>query len=355
METARAPRIGRHGEAHLPAVDVDSYSAEFRDEDGFIGDRASHTAFEAILERWRRTYRKAGADPFGEATSGQIEEQALDAILNGGSLAVAGIVQSAVEEFAQELARVIKRFLKTKAWAETERIVIGGGFRKRRLGQMAMARAAALLIDDGTKVELKAIANDPDHAALLGCLHLVPSWIFEGRDGIVAVDIGGTNIRVGLVEANAAKAPDLSRTRVSSSKIWRHADEDPNRKEAIQGLIEMLREAMAQADKAKFRLAPFIGVACPGAIEEDGTISRGAQNLPGSWEGKRFSLPRALLQAIPTIAGHEVAVLVHNDAVVQGLSEVPAMTDVKRWGVLTIGTGLGNARFTNRAPLKREK
>ena len=38
----------------------------------------------------------------------------------------------------------------------------------------------------------------------------------------------------------------------------------------------------------------------------------------------------------------------HNDGVVQGLSEVPFMQDVKRWGVLTIGTGLGNARFTNR-------
>jgi hypothetical protein len=24
------------------------------------------------------------------------------------------------------------------------------------------------------------------------------------------------------------------------------------------------------------------------------------------------------------------------------------MQDVKRWGILTIGTGLGNARFTNR-------
>jgi hypothetical protein len=33
---------------------------------------------------------------------------------------------------------------------------------------------------------------------------------------------------------------------------------------------------------------------------------------------------------------------------VQGLSEVPFMQDVKRWGVLTIGAGLGNARFTNR-------
>jgi hypothetical protein len=28
---------------------------------------------------------------------------------------------------------------------------------------------------------------------------------------------------------------------------------------------------------------------------------------------------------------------------------VPFMQDVARWGILTIGTGLGNARFTNRA------
>jgi len=37
----------------------------------------------------------------------------------------------------------------------------------------------------------------------------------------------------------------------------------------------------------------------------------------------------------------------HNDAVVQGLSELPFMRDVSHWGVLTIGTGLGNASFTN--------
>jgi hypothetical protein len=27
---------------------------------------------------------------------------------------------------------------------------------------------------------------------------------------------------------------------------------------------------------------------------------------------------------------------------------VPFVRDVERWGVLTIGTGLGNARFSNR-------
>ena len=38
----------------------------------------------------------------------------------------------------------------------------------------------------------------------------------------------------------------------------------------------------------------------------------------------------------------------HNDAVVQGLSQAPFMRDVEHWGVFTIGTGLGNVRFTNR-------
>jgi len=40
--------------------------------------------------------------------------------------------------------------------------------------------------------------------------------------------------------------------------------------------------------------------------------------------------------------------VIHNDAVVQGLSEAANMKDVDHWGVFTIGTGLGNARFTNR-------
>jgi hypothetical protein len=31
------------------------------------------------------------------------------------------------------------------------------------------------------------------------------------------------------------------------------------------------------------------------------------------------------------------------------------MTDVEHWGVLTLGTGLGNARFTNRPPPNQKK
>jgi predicted NBD/HSP70 family sugar kinase len=111
----------------------------------------------------------------------------------------------------------------------------------------------------------------------------------------------------------------------------------------------MLRKLIARAEKDGLKLAPFIGIGCPGRIEDNGSIDRGAQNLPGNWEANSFNLPARLYEAIPKIAEHDSAIMMHNDAVVQGLSEVPFMRDVERWGVLTIGTGLGNARFTNRA------
>jgi predicted NBD/HSP70 family sugar kinase len=111
----------------------------------------------------------------------------------------------------------------------------------------------------------------------------------------------------------------------------------------------MLQKLIKTAEKEGLRLAPFIGIGCPGKIEPDGSIDRGAQNLPGNWTSDRFNLPGRLMKEIPRIGDHETAILMHNDAVVQGLSELPFMRDVERWGVLTIGTGLGNARFTNRS------
>jgi predicted NBD/HSP70 family sugar kinase len=120
------------------------------------------------------------------------------------------------------------------------------------------------------------------------------------------------------------------------------------RDHAVESLAEMLKGLIAAANKKGMKLAPFIGIGCPGIIREDGSIDRGAQNLPGNWESSKFNLPAALHAMIPKIGDDEVAIVLHNDAVIQGLSEMPRMTDVERWGVLTIGTGLGNARFTNR-------
>jgi hypothetical protein len=345
-----APAVAAHGALRLPAVDLDSYNLELKDDEGFLGDRASKGAFRVILENWRKAMRKNGGDdPFGEEPSEDIGKKKLDAILTGGEPEAAGLLQGAIEDFAQELALIVRRFLKTKGWKETERIVVGGGFRASRVGEVAIGRAAVILKADGIRVEMQPIRNDPDEAGLLGAPHLAPTWVFQAHDAVLGVDIGGTNIRAGIVQLNLKKARDLSKASVRQFELWRHGDEDSlKRDDAVEGLVAMLESLIKSARKDDLRLAPFIGIGCPGRIAEDGAIERGAQNLPGNWESSRFNLPATLLDAIPKIGPDQTSVVMHNDAVVQGLSEVPFMKDVEHWGVLTIGTGLGNARFSNR-------
>src|SRR3954453_994454 len=202
--------IARHGGTRLPSVEIDSFNIELKDEDGFLGDRASKGAFREIFERWRKLLRKSGEDPFGDEPSETINKKTLDAVLVGDNTEATAVVHSAIEEFAQELAYVTRRFLKTKAWAKTERIVVGGGFRDSRLGELAIARPEIIVKAEGFKVDMVPIRFDPDDAGLIGCLHLAPAWIFEAHDSILAVDIGGTNIRCGVVETRWKKAPDLS-------------------------------------------------------------------------------------------------------------------------------------------------
>src|SRR6202795_1150442 len=348
------PAVAAHGATRLPSVEVDSYNVELKDDEGFLGDRARKGAFRKILDRVRKPLKKNGEDPLGSKAADAIPKTTLDEALVGSDVGAAALVHGAIEEFAQELAYVTQRFLKTKAWADTECIVVGGGFRQGRVGELAIARTEIILKADGFEVDLVPIRFHPDEAGLIGCLHLAPSWIFEAHDSILAVDIGGTYIRCGVVDTRLKKAPDLSKASVWKSELWRHANDEPTREGAVRRLVRMLKGLITAAGAQRLKLAPFIGIACPGVINEDGSIEKGAQNLPGNWESSKFNLPRSLVEAIPQIGDHDTAVLMHNDGVAQGLSEVPFMQDVDHWGVLTIGTGLGNARFTNRKK-NREK
>ncbi len=340
--------LAGHGAGRLTAVHIDSYNAELQDKAGFIGDRASGRAFRALLADSRERVEKIDGDPLGDVSSADISKRKLDRLILGGDPLAAGVVLGTIEDFAQEFAKVIRRILRLDGWRGTRRIVVGGGLRASRVGELAIGRAAVLLRDASHDVELRPIRHDPDEAGLIGCIHLAPSWIFSGHDSILAVDIGGSNIRVGIVELQQSKASDLSRSRVAKSELWRHADEMPSRNAAVDRVVGMLKAQIKRAGKRRLRLAPFIGIGCPGLIREDGSIEKGGHNLPGDWEHKSFNVPQLLRDAIPAIGGHEVTVLMHNDAVVQGLSEVPFMRDVDRWGVMTIGTGLGNACFSNR-------
>jgi hypothetical protein len=336
-----------HGGNHLPSVEVDSYNVEIRDDEGFLGDRITKAAFRDVIDHLRKLLRKQGEDPLGDDQTDDLSKKALDKLLAVGEPEAGGVVQSAIEDFAQELALVIRRFLKLKAWSHTERLAIGGGFRASRVGELVIGRAGVILKSEGLDIELVAIRNEPDAAGLIGAAHLVPSWVLKGHDAILSADLGGTNFRVGAIELNLKRASNLSKASLWKFDQWRHANDKPTRNEAVNELVKMLKKLIARAEGEGLRLAPFIGVGCPGRIEPNGAIDRGAQNLPGNWESDSFNLPVRLCQSIPKIGQHETMVLMHNDAVVQGLSEVPFMQDVKHWGILTIGTGLGNARFTN--------
>src|ERR1700710_3283456 len=50
--------IARHGATRLPSVEVDSFNIELKDEEGFLGDRASKGAFRKILDELRQPLKK---------------------------------------------------------------------------------------------------------------------------------------------------------------------------------------------------------------------------------------------------------------------------------------------------------
>lgn len=349
-----------HGARDLPSVRVDAYNVELTDPsgEGFLGDRASNRAFMVTLEDWRERVSRGngGEDPLDGTLAKarptrKIDRSELDQLLLKADEdpEAAGLVNSAIEDFAQETVGVVRRFLRLQAWRGTERIAVGGGFLGAHVGLMAVGRVGILLKAGGDTVRLVPVSRHPDEAALCGAAHLAPPRALRGFDAVLAVDIGGTNMRAGLVALGLDEAPDLSRARVAATERWRHAGEGPTRDEAMDRLAGMLRALAGRAGGEGLRLAPFVGVGCPGVILPDGTVERGGQNLPGGgWEGEGFNLPRRLAEMLPDIPGGRPAVVMHNDAVMQGLSETSAMQDVERWGVLTIGTGLGNARFTNK-------
>jgi len=314
-DTITTTGIAAHGASRLPSVEIDSFNIELKDGEGFIGDRASKGAFRDILDKWRKPLRKSGEDPFGKEPSKNISKKVLDAILVGDDTEASAVAHSAIEDFPQELAYVTRRFLKSKAWEKTERIVVGGGFRDSRLGELAIVRTEILPKAEDFKIDMVPIRAHPDDAGLIGTLHLAPSWIYEAHDFILAVDIGRTNIRCGVVETRRKKAEDLSKACVWKSELWRHADDEPSREGAVKRLVKMLKDLTAKAEKEGLKLAPVIGIACPGVIKADGSIEKDAQNLPGNWESSKFNLPASVVNAIPQIGEHDTAIVMHNDGV----------------------------------------
>ncbi|HEX5779446.1 MAG TPA: ROK family protein [Xanthobacteraceae bacterium] len=337
-----------HGASVLPDVLVESYNVELRKKRRFVGDRANKKAFAALVEKWRKLVEDKSDEKLHELSFKKLNKKKLEQILLKGDADAAGVVQAAIDDFAERLSDVIERYLEQPDWKKTELIFIGGGMSGSRVGELAVGRAQAILYERKISLKLEVIGSDPDEAGLMGAAFLAPSWIFKGYDAILAADIGGTNMRAGVVELRRSKKSVIEKVKVARSSVWEHAEDDPERTEAVDRLIGRLKRLVGWSKKHKVRLAPFVGIGCPGRIRMDGAIDRGAQNLPGNWEADRFNLPALVSEGVAVMPGQRTAVVMHNDAVVQGLSELPHIGKTRHWAVLTIGTGLGNAKFRMR-------
>lgn len=342
-----------HGSIRLPAVTVDSYNVEMREDRKFVGDRANKKAFTSLVDKWRRIAEEQGHDPFHGIKKRKLSRKQIEQALVAGSTDAAGVVQAALDEFSGQLADVIESYLEIAEWKKVSAIFIGGGMRASRPGEIAIGRARAILYKRKIKVDLRPIHADPDKAGLIGAAYLAPPWIFAGYNGLLAVDIGGTNIRAGIATLHGAGKSAFPKVKVAKSSTWEHAKDEPKRDEAIEHLLAMLRKLVHWAKGNKLRLAPFVGIGCPGRIRIDGAIDRGAQNLPGNWEADRFNLPAQIAAHLSVAPGQETVVVLHNDAVLQGLSDLRRLRGAREWAVLTIGTGLGNAKFTTRSGADR--
>jgi hypothetical protein len=346
------PALPAHGARLFPGLRLDACSLDLPEGARQVGDRASHQAFDRILAGWRRRARRRGADPFGPEPDEAPARETLDATLAAGRPEAASILQGAIEDYAGALADVVRRFMLLPAWAGTQRVVVGGGLRAARTGEIAIGRAAALLRAEGLDLRLTPIRHHPDEAGLVGAAHLLQRRVLEGSDAVLTADLGGTSFRAGVVLPRLGVAPDLAAAGVWRSRIWRHAEERVDRAAAIGQLAGLLGDLAGEAAAAGLSLAPVVAVGVPGVVDPEGQILRGAENLPGAWQAEGFRPAEALARLLPLGGGGHPLVVLHNDAVAQGLSEAPLLRDVARWGVLTVGTGLGNARFTN-LPRKR--
>ena len=135
---------------------------------------------------------------------------------------------------------------------------------------------------------------------------MTPRWVRGLMTGAFLVVISTSHLGCGLDYVYRNISP-LHPT--GWSFVWpilpsqqQRLEEDIKREHAETRLGEMLVGLVKAAEKKRIKLAPFIGIGCPGFIEHDGSIDRGAQNLPGNWESKNFNLPGTLHEMVPRSA-----------------------------------------------------
>lgn len=287
------------------------------------------------------------ATPLFRATDPE-ERAALDEALLAGAPSAARMLRGAIEQDAAALAALLRQLLSMPEWRGTQRVLVGGLPRSARFGAVAIARAGEMLDADGMDLRLAPLRHDSE-AGLIGAARLLPDPVLAHADTVLAADLGDGCFRAGLVLPRLGVAPDLAAAGLWRSREWELAEEQaaPDRATAVGRLAGMLGDLAGEASAAGLSVAPVVVAGVPGRLDEEGRILEGAQGLPGDWLAEEFHLPGALSRLLPMEGGGHPSVLLHDTTVVQGLSEAPFEKGGAHWGVVTLGSRIGNARFTN--------
>ena len=288
-----APALLAHGAEQLSRVTVDAYNAEVRNSEGFVGDRASKRAFQAILDDWRERLRKVGDDPFGDTPSEEISKKQLDKVLAEGDAEAAGVVHGAIEEFAQEFAAVIRRFLRLKEWRTRSASSSAAACARAASASSRSAATAVVLKAGGHAVELQP---DPQRAR--------PGGPHRRRASRALVD-----------PRRPRQHPGGRHRRQQHPRRHRRAarEEEPRSLRSRGRALRALAPSRRRARSAKMRssgssrcstisssaprkdglkLAPFIGIGCPGVIRR-GRLDRARRPEPARQLGDEELQPAA--------------------------------------------------------------
>ena len=215
-----------HGATRLPSVIVESYNVEVQDEDGFVGDRANEGAFRDLLAKWRDVMSKGATTPSATRTPTRSPKSTSKNCWWTVSLKPPASC-TAPSRFLRRNSHLSSGAISSsRPGAIPSGSWSGAAFARAASASLRSGRTGVILKSEEIEIDLLPIRNDPDEAGLIGAAQLVPTWMFAGHDAILAVDIGGTNIRAGVVDLNLKRAKNLSKACVWKFDLWRHADED---------------------------------------------------------------------------------------------------------------------------------
>ena len=276
--------------ANLPRVFVDGYGEDVRTKDGYFGELVSNGAFKKLVTDLRgELAARAGGDPI-EDEPAEITRGRIDKLLKEGDAPQRRRHPQRRREVRAEHREVVKALFKLKNWSGVERIVVGGGFRESRVGELVIGRAAILVREFGESVEMTPIRHHPDEAGMHRRRADFPAQsssrprsISRGRHRRLEFPL-----RLGRAQSGRGQGIAKGGDRRPSALAPRRRKE-LSLDACMERLGAMLHESRSKyGEKHKLKIAPLVGVGVPGTVLEDGGLEGGVLNLPGDWKVAAF-------------------------------------------------------------------